>query len=82
MDLEFVDSEAEPDTQLNRITNAAIGACIEVHRILGPGYLESIYEQALAIEFAARGIRFVRQIPVQVEYKGQLIGESRARFSS
>ena len=47
-----------------------IGACIEVHRHLGPGLLESAYEQCLARELALRRLRFERQRPVPVNYKG------------
>lgn len=45
----------------SEITESIIGAAIAVHRDLGPGFLESVYEQALAVEFAIRGIAFVRQ---------------------
>jgi GxxExxY protein len=47
-----------------------IGACIEVHRALGPGLLESAYEQCLAHELSLRGLPFERQRPVLVAYKG------------
>lgn len=55
---------------LNRITEQIIGAAIEVHKALGPGLLESAYEQCLCHELALRGIRFERQRPLPVEYKG------------
>lgn len=48
----------------------AIGACIEVHRHLGPGLLESAYEQCLAHELSLRGFQFERQVPLPVVYKG------------
>lgn len=51
-------------------TEQIIGAAIEVHRILGPGLLEAIYEDALCIEFSIRGIPFERQKKVMVLYKG------------
>lgn len=47
-----------------------IGACIEVHRELGPGLLESAYEQCLAYELSLRRLRFERQVPLPVRYKG------------
>lgn len=75
-----VDEEMEPDPVLNRITNDIIGAAIEVHRQLGPGLPESIYENALAIEFAARNVPFMRQMQVGVNYKGHHIGELRLDF--
>lgn len=48
----------------DEISNKIIGAAIEVHRYLGPGLLESAYEEALAREFSIRGIAFQRQVPV------------------
>jgi GxxExxY protein len=54
---------------LNEITEQVIGACIEIHRQLGPGLLESAYEECLCYELAQRGIRFERQKPLPVKYK-------------
>lgn len=51
------------------LTHGVIGAAIEVHRLLGPGLLESAYEECLANEFVLRGLRFERQKPVPVVYK-------------
>lgn len=75
-----MDEELEPDPVLNRITSQIIGAAIAVHRQLGPGLLESIYENAMSIEFTSRNVPFVRQAPVTVHYKGQCVGESRLDF--
>lgn len=52
------------------LTERIIGACIEVHRELGPGLLESAYEACVAHELALCGLRFERQIPLPVIYKG------------
>lgn len=52
------------------ITEKIIGAAIEVHRHLGPGLLESVYEAALAFELAERGLTVERQKPVPLVYKG------------
>jgi len=54
---------------LNKITESIIGAAIEVHKALGPGLLESAYEECLCKELSLRGIKFTRQITVPVEYK-------------
>jgi GxxExxY protein len=52
------------------ITETIIGAAIEVHRHLGPGLLESVYEAALAYEITGRGLVVARQVPVPIVYKG------------
>jgi GxxExxY protein len=57
-------------TTINDISQAIIEAAIEVHRTLGPGLLESAYEQCLAHELGARHIPFDRQKPLPVDYKG------------
>jgi len=58
---------------INRITEQVIGAAIEVHRQLGPGLLESTYEECLAREFALRHISFERQKAVALTYKGATV---------
>lgn len=63
--------------ELNRLTHAIIGAAIEVHRLLGPGFLEAAYEEALSIEFTERGIPFTRQVDVALKYKGRPVGLGR-----
>ena len=55
---------------LEDLTQEIIGAAIEVHKQLGPGLLESAYEECLCHEFHLRGISFTRQVPLPVEYKG------------
>ncbi len=67
----------EPDRELDRLAHAVIGAAIEVHRLLGPGFLESVYEEAMCIELQLRGISFTRQPVVAVDYKGHPVGEGR-----
>jgi len=64
----------------SEITDSIIAAAIAVHRELGPGFLESVYEQALAVEFAIRGIAFVRQNPIPLFYRDHQIGEHRLDF--
>ncbi len=55
---------------VNKTTEQIIGAAIEVHRVLGPGLLESAYEECLCHELGLRGISFDRQKPLPIEYKG------------
>ena len=62
---------------MDNVTERIIGCAIEVHRTLGPGFPESIYEKALCLELERRGIRFVRQVALAVEYKADLVGELR-----
>ena len=70
----------EPDEQLDDLARRVIGAAIEVHRHLGPGFPENVYERALAVEFGLRGIPFVCQPAVGVVYKGIDVGYGRPDF--
>jgi GxxExxY protein len=54
----------------DQITDEIIGGAIEVHRILGPGLLESAYEECLCCELSQRELKFQRQVPLPVTYKG------------
>lgn len=65
----------EPDPVIDALVKSVIGAAIEVHRHLGPGFLESVYNEALAIELKLRGIEFARQVEIGVTYKGNRIGK-------
>lgn len=56
------------------LIGAVINAAIAVHRILGPGLLESVYEQALAFELTDRNIKYLRQVDVPVVYRGNDLG--------
>jgi len=58
----------------NEVSEKIIGAAIEVHRILGPGLLESVYEEALCHELHLRGVQFTRQQGVPIPYKGIALG--------
>ena len=64
----------------SEITESIIAAAIAVHRELGPGFLETVYEQAVAVDFAIRGIAFVRQKPIPLFYRDHQIGEHRIDF--
>jgi GxxExxY protein len=68
------------DTKAEEFSKLVIGAAIEVHRELGPGYLENIYEEALSIEFDLRGIAYERQVPIKLLYKNRPIGDNRLDF--
>jgi len=57
------------------VTEAIIGAFFEVYNSLGYGFLEKVYENALCAEFKQRGLFFVQQLPINVEYRGQVVGE-------
>jgi GxxExxY protein len=61
----------------DQVTQRIIAAAIEVHRVMGPGLLESVYEEALCIEFELRGIPFHRQVEVKMTYKGRVIKPQR-----
>ena len=67
----------EPDAELDHLAQLVIGAAIEVHRTLGPGFLESVYEEALCIELSLRGVPFTRQAGFNVNYRGQEVGQGR-----
>ena len=62
------------------LTERIIGACIEVHRTLGPGFQEVIYQRALELEFAAANLDYSREVEIPVYYKGQQIGTRRVDF--
>src|SRR3990172_5537416 len=62
------------------LTRRIINAAIEVHKLLGPGFLESVYEEAACIEFQTRNIKFERQKQVTIFYRGIEIGCHRIDF--
>jgi len=70
-------TKQEPDADLDGLARLVIGAAIEVHRQLGPGLLESVYEEALCIEFDLRKIPFSRQPGVGISYKGRSVGKGK-----
>ena len=69
--------QVEPSKSVDDLAHKTIGAAIEVHRELGPGYPESVYEEALCHELNLRGIPFERQCPVYAIYKERTCGEGR-----
>ncbi len=57
------------------VTHEIIGAAYAVHKVLGAGFLEKVYENALAIELRKRGFEVVQQTPINVFYHDQVVGE-------
>jgi GxxExxY protein len=70
----------EPDLDVDTLAHLVIGAAIEVYRQLGPGYLEGVYEEAIALEFDFQGIPYQRQHAGAVNYKGQQVGKGKIDF--
>ena len=64
-----------------KLTYSVIGAAMEVHRTLGSGFLEAVYQKALAHEFLLRQIHFVEQVKLPVAYKDLLVGEYIADYT-
>jgi GxxExxY protein len=60
---------------INDITYAINGAVFEVNKILGPGFLEKVYENALMVELRKRGLKAESQVPITVSYKDEIVGE-------
>lgn len=69
--------QKEPNDLVNDLSNRVIGAAIEVHRTLGPGFLEGMYERALCVELELRDIPFERQASLRLRYKGREVGAGR-----
>jgi GxxExxY protein len=67
----------DPKEEADRWSNAVIGAAIAVHKALGPGFLEGVYEEALCIELERRNIPFRRQVSFDVNYADTKVGEGR-----
>lgn len=61
----------------NQLTERIIGCAIEVHKALGPGLLEAMYEEALCIELMDAGLKYKRQVAIPALYKGREVGEYR-----
>ena len=68
-----IKAELELTEEVKDAIRNIIGAAIDVHRELGPGYLEKVYEQAMALELRHRGLAYATQVSVAVHYKGEKI---------
>jgi GxxExxY protein len=62
------------------LTERVLGAAIEVHKSLGPGFLETIYETAFAVELSFLGISYERQRPIEIRHRGQLVWKTSNGF--
>jgi GxxExxY protein len=67
----------EIDPALNALATRVLDAAFAVHRALGPGHLESVYELAMCAELAAQSIPYVRQVEHEIVYRGQVVGTYR-----
>jgi len=73
-------SQKQKEFPLKDITDRIISCAIEVHKTLGPGLLENLYEEALEYEFELRGIHYERQKEIGLRYKGREIGRHRIDY--
>jgi GxxExxY protein len=65
---------------IDEITERVIGCCFKVHKALGAGFLEKVYENALMIELEACGLKALQQVPLSVVYEGKIVGDYFADF--
>jgi GxxExxY protein len=73
--MDLLTEESSPET------HAVIGAALRVHQLLGPGFLEAVYQESLAIELRRRGVPFRRELPIAIRYDGEpLASPYRADF--
>lgn len=70
----------EQELPFKELTHKIIGCAMEVHRVLGPGFQEYIYQRALAIELKSAGIKFEEEFEISIYYKGEKIGLRRVDF--
>lgn len=68
------------DTRYNELTRSVIGCAMEVHRTLGPGFQEVIYQRSLAVEMERTGLVFARELEMPLFYKGVAVGSRRVDF--
>jgi len=78
--VKFVAGKAMVEILYKELSYEVVGAAMEVHRTLGPGFLEAVYEEALSHEFDLRHIPYERQKRLPVHYKGRLVGDYIADF--
>src|SRR3972149_6950087 len=74
------DQYVKPEYKFSELTSKIIACCIEVHKTLGPGFEEVIYQRALAKEFQFVGLEFGREVWIDIFYKGSKVGRKRVDF--
>ena len=70
----------EPADRINALARVVVDAAFQVHTTLGPGFLESVYRDALAVELDLRRVPFGREVPIAVSYKGHAVGRGFLDF--
>ena len=82
LEQDFYDSKIDKMSwdDLNELTGKIIGCAMEVHNQMGNGFQEVVYQRALAIEFRLQGLSFVREMEMDLQYKGEHIGTRRVDF--
>lgn len=75
-----VDRSSTKEFPMKEVTERIIACALEVHSTLGPGLLESVYEEALAHEFTLRGVNYEKQKEINLKFKGKEIGKHRIDF--
>ncbi len=73
-------SITKPEYKYSELTGRVIGCAMEVHKILGNGFREVIYQRALAYEFEIQDISFVRELEMEIFYKNRMLGTRRVDF--
>jgi GxxExxY protein len=61
--------DAKTRERMDGLATVVVDSALTVHRVLGPGFLESVDEEALAIELRARGVKFTRQVSISIRYR-------------
>ena len=70
----------KPEYERSDVTSRIIAAAIQVHRDLGPGFEEVIYQRALALELQAQGLEHSREVWIEIHYRGKIVGRKRVDF--
>ena len=74
------DAHTKNEYHLSAVTDRILAAAIQVHKNLGPGFEEIIYQRALALELGAQGLNFTREEPIIIYYRDKKVGKKRVDF--